>query len=53
MKSFDYDLVKDAPDVEGAPVSVEEMWERFAYFLERVVPVGENAECSEPFLRIR
>jgi mannonate dehydratase len=43
LKSFDYDLVKDAPDVDGAPVSVEEMWQRLAYFLERVVPVAENA----------
>jgi mannonate dehydratase len=43
LKSFDYDLVKDAPQVAGAPVSVEEMWQRLAYFLERVVPVAENA----------
>ena len=43
LKSFDYDLVKDAPPAEGAPVSVPRMWERYAYFLERVVPAAENA----------
>lgn len=43
LKSFDYDLVKDAPPLEDAPISVDEMWERLAYFLERIVPVAENA----------
>ena len=43
LKSFDYDLVKDAPVVETGRVSVEEMWERLIYFLERVVPVAEDA----------
>ena len=43
LKSFDYDLVKDAPVVETGRVSVEEMWERLTYFLERVVPVAEDA----------
>ena len=43
LKSFDYDLVKDAPVVETGRVSVEEMWDRLTYFLERVVPVAESA----------
>jgi len=43
LKSFDYDLVRDAPEMESGPVSVEEMWERLTYFLERVVPVAEEA----------
>ena len=43
VKSFDYDLIKDAPVVETGRVSVEEMWDRFTYFLERVVPVAEGA----------
>ena len=42
LKSFDYDLVKDAPHNEHAPVSVEEMWERLGYMLERIVPVAER-----------
>ena len=43
LKSFDYALVKDAPPIVDEPVSVTEMWDRLAYFLERVVPVAENA----------
>lgn len=43
VKSFDYDLVKDAPVVETGPVSLEEMWNRFSYFLEHIVPAAENA----------
>lgn len=42
LKSFDYDLVKDAPVEEGGPVSVEKMWENLVYFLERAVPVAEK-----------
>ena len=43
VKSFDYDLVKDAPDAETGPVSGEEMWARLVYFLERIVPAAERA----------
>lgn len=43
VKSFDYDLVKDAPSVPTGPVSVEEMWSRLLYFLERVIPVAERS----------
>lgn len=43
LKSFDYALVKDAPPIVDEEVSVEEMWSRLAYFLERVVPVAEKA----------
>ena len=43
IKSFDYDLAKDAPVVDTGPVSGDEMWDRLAYFLERVVPVAEEA----------
>ncbi len=42
LKSFDYALVKDAPPIVDEEVSVEEMWSRLAYFLERVVPVAEK-----------
>jgi mannonate dehydratase len=41
--SFDYDLVKDAPEHPAGAVGSEEMWDRFAYFLRRVVPVAEEA----------
>lgn len=43
VKSFDYDLVKDAPIVETGRVSKEEMWSRVTYFLERIVPIAERA----------
>ncbi len=43
VKSYDHDLVKDAPIVETGRVSAEEMWARLLYFLERVLPVAERA----------
>ena len=43
IKSFDYDLVKDAPLTSAGEVSGDEMWARFTYFLERIVPVAEEA----------
>jgi mannonate dehydratase len=42
LTSFDYDLVRNAPPHELGPVSVEEMWERFTWFLRKVVPVAEE-----------
>lgn len=35
---------QDPPLTEAGPVSADEMWERIAYFLERVVPVAEEAK---------
>jgi mannonate dehydratase len=43
LKSFDYDLVKDAPVEDGGRVSVEKMWEHLVCFLEHAVPVAEKA----------
>jgi len=43
VMSFDYDLVKDAPLTELGEVSEEEMWDRFRYFAERVMPAAEKA----------
>ena len=43
VKSFDYDLVKNAPLSEAGIVTAEEKWERIAYFLDRAVPVAEEA----------
>jgi mannonate dehydratase len=42
IKSFDYELVKDAPPPESGPVSVDEMWKRLQWFLEGVVPTAER-----------
>ncbi|MCD6504661.1 mannonate dehydratase [Candidatus Bathyarchaeota archaeon] len=43
VTSFDYDLVKDAPLTEYGVITDEQMWDNFTYFLERVVPVAEEA----------
>ena len=37
------DLGADAPDAPEAPVAEERLWETLAWFLERVVPVAEEA----------
>jgi mannonate dehydratase len=42
IMSFDSELVKDAPPVEPGEVGADEMWDRFTYFAERVVPVAEK-----------
>lgn len=44
LKSFDMARVENAPPHASAPVSVDEMWERLHFFLERVVPVAEAAD---------
>lgn len=41
--TFDFDKLKDAPPLEGAPTD-DEMWERITYFLKHVVPVAEEAK---------
>ena len=50
-RSFDYDKLKDAPPLDGAPATEEEMWDRITYFLKRVVPVAEESKvrlCCHP-----
>lgn len=50
--TFVYEKAKqDPPFTEAGPVSEEQMWERIAYFLERVVPVAEACKvrlCCHP-----
>lgn len=43
IKSFDADKIPDLSDFETGPVSIDDMWNRLAYFLERVVPVAEKS----------
>jgi mannonate dehydratase len=38
-----HEAKQDPPLTEAGPVSSDEMWERITYFLERVVPVAEEA----------
>jgi len=40
---FDLSVWRDAPDAPGAPVVEERLWETLGWFLERVVPVAEEA----------
>jgi mannonate dehydratase len=50
--SFVHRKAKEGPPpVETGPVSAEQMWERIAYFLKRVVPVAEECKvrlCCHP-----
>jgi len=44
--SFDYDLIKDAPPTEFGTISEEQMWENYKYFMDRVMPVAEEAKVK-------
>jgi mannonate dehydratase len=50
--TFVYDQLKqEPPPAETGPVGADEMWERIAYFLQRVVPVAEEHKvrlCCHP-----
>jgi mannonate dehydratase len=43
VTGFDLAAWDDAPDAPGAPVSEEQLWDTLAWFLERAVPVAEEA----------
>lgn len=43
VSSYDHELMANAPFTEAGPVSEDRLWDNFAYFLERVVPVAEQA----------
>ena len=43
---FDYELMKDAPLTEYGEVTEEHLWETLKYFLEKVVPVAEEANVK-------
>lgn len=44
VTSFDMDLMKDAPLTEHGVISEEKMFENWTYFVERVIPVCEEAD---------
>jgi mannonate dehydratase len=46
VTSYDHALMRDAPLTEFGTVSQERLWDNFAYFLERVVPVAEAAQVK-------
>lgn len=41
--AYDHSQMQRGPEPEAASVSEEELWENLEYFLERVVPVAEEA----------
>lgn len=43
VAGFDQRLLEDAPPAPGAPVAEDALWENLRTFLERVVPVAEQA----------
>jgi mannonate dehydratase len=44
--SYDHALMQKAPLTEFGEVSEERLWDDYAYFLERVLPVAERAEVK-------
>lgn len=46
VTSYDHELMRDAPLTEFGTVSQERLWDNFAYFLERVVPIAEQARVK-------
>lgn len=43
VTSFDMDLAKSAPRSHGREYTEDEMWDNYAYFVQAVVPVAEEA----------
>jgi mannonate dehydratase len=43
---YDHDLMRNAPFTAYGEVSEERLWDSLAYFLERVVPVAEEANVK-------
>ena len=41
--SYDHELMQRGPDAPEAPVKATELWDSLEYFLDRVVPVAEDA----------
>jgi mannonate dehydratase len=46
VTGYDHDVMRAAPLTESGVVSEERMWENMRYFMERVVPVAEEASVK-------
>ena len=44
--SFDSELIENVPPGDAGVVSHDELWDRFAYFAERVVPIAEKVSVK-------
>jgi mannonate dehydratase len=43
VTAFDYALVEDAPYTHGRPYSDDEIWANYAYYMQAILPVAEEA----------
>ncbi len=43
VSSFDADLLAGAPEIPGATIEAERVWDNLEYFLKQVIPVAEDA----------
>ncbi len=46
VSSYDHSLMQDAPLTEAGVVSEAQLWENLHYFMERIVPVAEQAKVK-------
>lgn len=46
VSSYDHSLMKDAPLTEAGIVTEDHLWENLRYFMERIVPVAEQARVK-------
>ncbi|MBN1579859.1 MAG: mannonate dehydratase [Anaerolineae bacterium] len=46
VTGYDHDLMRNAPLTEHGVVTKEQMWDNLTYFLERVIPVAEEANVK-------
>ncbi|HID30494.1 MAG TPA: mannonate dehydratase [Desulfobacterales bacterium] len=46
VTSFDYDLIKDAPPTKFGTLAEDQLWENYIYFMEKVLPVAEEAQVK-------
>lgn len=46
VTGYDHSLMKDAPLTEYGEVSEEQLWENLEYFLDKVIPVAEEANVK-------
>jgi mannonate dehydratase len=43
VSSFDHGLVKEAPLIHGRPITEDDLWANYEYFIKAVLPVAEKA----------
>jgi len=46
VTAYDHDLIRNAPLTDAGTITEEQLWENLKYFLQRVVPVAEEANVK-------